>query len=313
MTTAYLEAVTGADQDNGNFDPYVKQKQVYKYYDSKYSDEALDIYSEEWQERIIYWHQRAINHSATHLSSDELLEKLDFGCFFLAHPIAAFSLWQVLQACYELDRAVCGDVKVVNGWEQLKPFEYLRDERIQAKWHQSLDLLKEQIKEPGLESRESWEYSMYEILLGVERFEDAFQSLKENFSINLANMKCATWMIERIGEDIGKRFSMIDRLLEFKGNELANIRPGSNETNEHPPVLNIKSAPGNLSIALPRKYRTSLGRKIKEDSSNVFPPKPKSPTRTMSMSSLKSDIQRAMKNKYRKMKQKTVGKPRKRR
>ena len=73
---------------------------------------------------------------------------------------------------------------------------------------------------------------MYEILQGVERFEDAFQSLKENFSVNLVDMKCAKWMIDRIEEDIGKRFSMIDRLLEFKESELANIRPtDSNETN----------------------------------------------------------------------------------
>ena len=132
MATAYLEAVTGADLENGNFDPKVKQKQVYKYYDSRYSDEALDIFSEEWENRIIFWHQRAVNRAAETMSSDELLETLDFGSFFLAHPIAAFSLWQVLQACYELDRAVCGDIKVVNSWEQLKPFEYLRDAGIQS-------------------------------------------------------------------------------------------------------------------------------------------------------------------------------------
>jgi len=313
MATAYLEAVTGADQENGIFDPKVKQKQVYKYYDSKYSDEALDIFSEEWENRIIFWHQRAVDRAAATMSSDELLETLDFGSFFLAHPIAAFSLWQVLQACYELDRAVCGDTKVVNSWEQLKPFEYLRDAGIQSKWHESLDLLKEQIKNPDLESRESWEFSMYEILMGVERFENAFQSLKENFSVNLVDMKCAKWMIDRIEEDIGKRFSMIDRLLEFKESELANIRPtDSNETNvplTTVPLHSVHSPP-------PPKYRMSWNKNknSKQNTSNAqstaAPPKSPSPRRTMSISSLKSGMN-TIKAKYRKvMYKKAVKSPR---
>lgn len=223
-------AVTSSDPDI--FDPKVKQKAIYSWYDSRYSDEALDIYSEAWQERIIFWHQRAIDNTATTLSSEETLEKLDFGSFFLAHPIAAFSLWQVLQACYELDVAVCGNSKAdldeIESWQKLNPFKYLRDSTVQEKWRASLELFKEQIKRKSEDSEiqeESWELRMYDILVGVEKFETAFESLQENFSANLAGKSFAQWMIARIEEDIGKRFSMIDRLLEFKESELAHIRP----------------------------------------------------------------------------------------
>ena len=242
IMATYMEAIAVTDSDRDIFDPKIKQKAIYKWYDSRYSDEALDIYSEEWQERIIFWHQRAIDNTATTLSSEENLEKLDFGSFFLAHPIAAFSLWQVLQACYELDDAVCGnskpDLEEIGAWQKLNPFKYLRDSTVQLKWQASLELLKAQIKrkshDPDLRE-ESWELRMYDILLSVEKFESAFESLQENFSANLQGERFAPWMIARIEEDIGTRFSMIDKLLEFKESELAHIRPA--ESNDHPREL----------------------------------------------------------------------------
>jgi hypothetical protein len=227
-----MESIVVTNSDPDIFDPKEKQKAIYLYYDSQYSDEALDIYSEEWQKRILYWHQKAIDSAATSLSSEENLEKLDFGKFFLAHPIAAFSLWQLLQVCYELDVAVCGNSKAdldeIESWQKLNPFKYLRDRGVQDKWRASLELFKAQIKAKSEDMdvrEESWELRMHDILIGVEKFETAFESLQENFKVNLAGEKSAEWMIARIDEDIGKRFSMIHRLLEFKESELASIHP----------------------------------------------------------------------------------------
>jgi hypothetical protein len=241
-----MESIAVTSSDSDVFDPKVKQKAIYTWYDSRYSDEALDIYSAEWQERIMFWHQRAIDNAAITLSEEENLEKLDFGSFFLAHPIAAFSLWQVLQACYELDVAVCGNSKAdlddIESWEKMNPFKYLRDSTVQDKWRASLELFKAQIKRKSEDvdaQEESWELRMYDILVGVEKFETAFESLQENFSANLAGKRFASWMIARIEEDIGKRFSMIDRLLEFKESELANIRPAE-ESNDQDPRKPIK-------------------------------------------------------------------------
>ncbi|KAH8805013.1 hypothetical protein F5884DRAFT_439164 [Xylogone sp. PMI_703] len=219
----YLEAVTIPGPE-GDFDPKFKQKKVYRWYDARYSDEALDIYSTEWRDRIVSWHEHAAPLPAAELSVEQLLEQLEFGSFFLAHPIAAFSLWQVLQTCYELDRAVCGVTDEVVSWQKIPPFQYFRDSRIQARWRESLKQLKERIrKRDPSPSGESAEYKMYEIRLGVEKFESAFEALKENFSINLRDMKFALWMIDRIDNDIGKRFAMITDILDFKDED--HIRP----------------------------------------------------------------------------------------
>jgi hypothetical protein len=222
-----MDSIAVASSDAAIFDPKEKQKAIYLYYDSQYSDEALDIYSEEWQQRILYWHQKAIDSAATTLSSEKILENLDFGGFFLAHPIAAFSLWQLLQSCYELDVAVCGnskaDLNEIESWQKMNPFKYLRDRSVQDKWRASLELFKAQIKAKSEDidvQEESWELRMHDILIGVEKFETAFESLQENFKANLAGKRFADWMIARIDEDIGKRFSMIHRLLEFKESEL---------------------------------------------------------------------------------------------
>jgi len=232
LSKSSMESIAVTSSNPSIFDPKEKQKAIYLYYDSQYSDEALDIYSEEWQERILYWHQKAIDNAATNLRSEQNLENLDFGSFFLAHPIAAFSLWQLLQACYELDVAVCGNSKAdldeIESWQKLNPFKYLRDHAVQDKWRASLELFKAQIKAKSEDTdvqEESWELRMHDILVGVEKFETAFESLQENFKANLAGEKSADWMIARIDEDIGKRFSMIHRLLDFKESELAGTLP----------------------------------------------------------------------------------------
>jgi len=311
-----MESIAATTSDPDAFDPKVKQKAIYTWYDSRYSDEALDIYSTEWQERIMFWHQKAIDNTAITLGEEDNLEKLDFGSFFLAHPIAAFSLWQVLQACYELDVAVCGNSKAdldeIESWEKMNPFKYLRDSTVQYKWRASLALFKAQIKRKSEDmdvQEESWELRMYDILVGVEKFETAFESLQDNFSANLAGEKFAPWMIARIEEDIGKRFSMIDRLLEFKESELANIRPA--ESDDQDP---LQFAPADIHIAFapskPKK-RWSFKRNSQDKSrrpSASDPKLPHQPTRTTSIPkilNLKSGIN-AIKEKYRKNKRAKV-------
>lgn len=247
-----MESIAVTNSDPDIFDPKEKQKAIYLYYDSQYSDEALDIYSEEWQKRILYWHQKAIDSAATTLSSEENLEKLDFGGFFLAHPIAAFSLWQLLQTCYELDVAVCGNSKAdldeIESWQKMNPFKYLRDRSAQDKWRASLELFKAQIKAKSEDmdvQEESWELRMHDILVGVEKFETAFESLQENFKANLEGESFAQWMIARIDEDIGKRFSMIHRLLDFKESEPEGLRPAGGNDDSDPRELTQRRCPEN--------------------------------------------------------------------
>lgn len=308
-----MESITLTSSDPDVFDPKIKQKAIFTWYDRRYSDEALDIYSAEWQERILFWHQRAIHNTETTLSSEENLENLDFGGFFLAHPIAAFSLWQLLQVCYELDVAVCGNSKAdldeIESWQKLNPFKYLRDSSVQDKWRTSLELFKAQIKSRSEDmdiQEESWELRMYDILVGVEKFETAFESLQENFSATLAGEDFAGWMIARIEEDIGKRFSMIDRLLEFKESELAHIIPAEDDFQEPVP-----SMPTDIHVAFipstPRKRWSFKKNQEKPRRPSASEPKsPSQPNRTMSIPkalNLKTGIG-ALKEKFRKPKSK---------
>jgi hypothetical protein len=311
LSKSSMESIAVTSSNPSIFDPKEKQKAIYLYYDSQYSDEALDIYSEEWQERILYWHQKAIDNAATNLRSEQNLENLDFGSFFLAHPIAAFSLWQLLQACYELDVAVCGNSKAdldeIESWQKLNPFKYLRDHAVQDKWRVSLELFKAQIKAKSEDTdvqEESWELRMHDILIGVEKFETAFESLQENFKTNLAREKSADWMIARIDEDIGKRFSMIHRLLDFKESELAGTLPAE-ETDGLDP---LQSAPADSHVAFeapkPKKRWSFKKNQDKSRRPSASEPKSPRPARTMSIPkslNLKSGIS-ALKEKFRKPK-----------
>ncbi|KAN0112939.1 hypothetical protein V8E51_005890 [Hyaloscypha variabilis] len=306
-----MDSIAVASSDAAIFDPKEKQKAIYLYYDSQYSDEALDIYSEEWQERILYWHQKAIDSATTTLSSEKNLENLDFGGFFLAHPIAAFSLWQLLQSCYELDVAVCGnskaDLNEIESWQKMNPFKYLRDRSVQDKWRASLELFKAQIKAKSEDmdvQEESWELRMHDILIGVEKFETAFESLQENFKANLAGKRFADWMIARIDEDIGKRFSMIHRLLEFKESELGDANFA--EDTDEPGPLDPAQADIHVAFEAPKPKKRWSFRKNQDKPRRPSASEPKSPrpARTMSIPkalNLKSGIS-ALKEKFQKPK-----------
>ncbi|KAG4437795.1 hypothetical protein IFR05_006730 [Cadophora sp. M221] len=229
MGTTYLEAITPENHDCSDFHPKDNQKAVYKWYDSQYSDEAWDIYSIEWEARILEWHeahQIALQETSTSLNTDEQLERLPFGKFFLAHPIAAFSLWRVLQACYGLDRAVCGETDEVASWQQLAPFQYLRDSSVEKKWQAELEQFKTQVTSSRLNvKKQSWELKVFNVFRGIETFEKEFAALRENFRVNLVDKKFGLWMMDRIEEDVGKRVAMITDLLKLKENELVKIQP----------------------------------------------------------------------------------------
>lgn len=200
------------------------QRNIYRWYDERYSDDAFNIYSEEWEIRFDSWHQ-----TTTVTNIEEAQNDLEMGNFFLSDPIAAFSLWNLLQVCYDLDVAVCGspaNAAELAFWKTLPPFKYLGDASVKYQWKNSLKVLKNSIKHPNDETERlegSWESRMQTILLVVERFEDSFAVLRENFAVNLTETagkrKCAEWMMNRISEEMGMRFSLITNLLEIKDDE----------------------------------------------------------------------------------------------
>lgn len=233
MGNGYLEAITPENHDCNDFHPKDNQKAVYKWYDERYSDEAWDIYSNDWESRITEWHDAwhqahytALQDTNTLANTDEQLEKLPFGKFFLAHPIAAFSFWRVLQACYGLDRAVCGETEEVASWQQYAPFQYLRDSTVETKWQADLEQFKQQVTSTRLSFKKpTWESKLFNMYRGIETFDKEFAALKVNFKYNLVDKKFGLWMIERIEEDVGKRIAMITDVLKPKDNGRAEIQP----------------------------------------------------------------------------------------
>ena len=105
---SYIQLPTAIDGQD--CDPTPQQRAVYNYHEALHSDAADDIYSFEWFQRTKSFFKQFArsNAQATTLTTWEMVEDLDFGAFFLAHPVAAYSLWHLLQSCYELDRVVCG-------------------------------------------------------------------------------------------------------------------------------------------------------------------------------------------------------------
>lgn len=84
-----------------------------------WSPDAGDILSSERQDRLKGWCSDFGNEFGQDIqvlydkvdSYKKVPEDLELGLLFLAHPISTFALWHVLQACYKLDKIICGASK----------------------------------------------------------------------------------------------------------------------------------------------------------------------------------------------------------
>lgn len=205
-----------------------QQKAVYNWYEARHGDDHIgDIYSPEWQERIASWHTWFIDmHGIDHDHSEtvklrEAPEELDFRSFFFEHPVAAFSLWHVLQAFYSFDKAVLGTSSEVEStlasWRTLKPFEYLTSEDVKWTWKSNLKKLDIEIADGKL-AGEKLESRIYGILCAVERTEAALDSLEEDFKFDYSEIKPADWMLDTVTEAFDERCIMIATLLKKGAN-----------------------------------------------------------------------------------------------
>jgi hypothetical protein len=193
-----------------------------RFYESRNSDEADDIYSSEWYQRTVSFFEKFAteNNVPEVLDSWEMVENLEFGPFFLSHPIAAYALWHMLQAFYELDHAVvCGTsnegVKIVEGWKELPPFAYLNaknSKKIRVKWSKSLERMKREIKCGALEG-EALISRLANIFVLFQKLESACTAFEKNFSENLKGMMFVDEMIQNIGKVVQQRRQIIMALL----------------------------------------------------------------------------------------------------
>lgn len=211
---------------NETNDNYVatQQKVVYKWYESQHSDdEVVTIYSSEWQKRITSWYEHFVKTYGTKNVAKDIVmtwkseEDIDLTVFFFAHPIAAFSLWHVLEAFYGLDEAVCGTSsngpRTLAKWRKMKPFVYLLSKGVEERWKRELKRLNKEIECEDLKGEEL-KARMYAILRGVERLEMTLAMLRADFRLDQDEVERAEWMMDTIRHAADERCEMIATFLK---------------------------------------------------------------------------------------------------
>ncbi|KAN0102656.1 hypothetical protein V8E51_010969 [Hyaloscypha variabilis] len=212
--------------------PTQEQRKVYKFFKSRQSHDADDIYSREWFDRIVQFQEsKPIGREIVGNFSSEMLDTLEFGAFFLSYPVPAFSLWLLLNACYDLDRKICSDISEdsLQEWRDMKPFVYLKSEEIQLKWKESLATLREKIRTDEL-GGERLIQELYDMVSGIQRMETALTDLRDSIQAIKGHRDrkakdFLTGISDLVGVAIDKRCEIIAAELE-DGKSLRSPRNG---------------------------------------------------------------------------------------
>ncbi|KAF7860722.1 hypothetical protein EAF04_008240 [Stromatinia cepivora] len=232
------------------------QKAVSRWFDSHPSANAPDIYQPEWRERIASWQKCTDDTPCSPTTNTPYgfslwLSELEFSKFFVAHPIASISLWNLLQALYELDKAVCRDSDAVVKWREMTPFTYLTARKVENKWRDSLRGLKRRILDRKITSNEIIN-RLYEIRCSVDKVEEVLAELKENFLDNLKDEAFTEEMLDEIERAVNWRFNAIDNSLEFSEEDLEITKGAAEnqkieENSKHEQELNTRYPNINIS------------------------------------------------------------------
>ena len=195
------------------------QKSASDWTETDFEINTPDLLKMEWSRRIKEW-QRLFPDRGPPVEDCASLKDFNFHAFFLQHPIAAMSLWNVMQTFYTLDNFVCGTSKEsrdkIAEWESMPLFEYLEASRVEKRWRSSLQNLRKDIKNE--DSRDALLTRIDGMLLGTVKLEDAWKELQRSLKENLKGVKLVDLILEQISVAAGRRFSMIDTYLEMDDN-----------------------------------------------------------------------------------------------
>ncbi|KAI2624155.1 hypothetical protein GGR54DRAFT_563921 [Hypoxylon sp. NC1633] len=199
------------------------EKDIFDWYEeNKYTEDAGVIYSPEWQGRLIEWGKEFDSSIDSDTPNNiELLrkdpEKLELGLFFQVHPIAAFSLWNVLQACYELDRVICGTTKEdrvkIMEWQKWRPFQYLLSQEVISLWGEKLRVLSSGAKEcTDKFEKEKIAERLQDIAQAVQALEQALSTFTSVVDGKRGRKPCPTWVLNRVQESVTERCRHIQEM-----------------------------------------------------------------------------------------------------
>ncbi len=193
------------------------QTAIHMWYGEKHPDSA-NIFSPEWQRRISSWRNHFI---ATHPNQNpdgvinlNHLDELDLEIFFLAAPVPGFALWELMQACYEVDRAICGLTEAERAeillWQDIKPLKYLQSERLKGSWKSELETLNDRFYSRSV-TQASFEERLNSILAAVERLEAARKGVQDAFDASTADSSKYDIMQCRILNAVDDRCRIVER------------------------------------------------------------------------------------------------------
>jgi hypothetical protein len=197
------------------------QRAVFDWYEKyQYKDDAGDIFSPKWQCRLTDWRNEfdpdSKNVHDRVAQQERQPEELELGLFFLAHPVAAFSLWHVLQACYELDKRICEaptpEKNEVADWQNWRPLQYLLSTHIMSTWENNLVLFSSEVEgSTNRFQRETVASRLYAMAEGVHVLEEALSILASVFKRQRTEMLCSYWMLDLISKGVDNRCRAIEK------------------------------------------------------------------------------------------------------
>lgn len=211
-----------------------KQRNIFDWYeDYQYKDtrdmcspDAGDIFSSEWQNRLVGWGADFDKKFGQDIQAlydrvdlyEKAPEDLELGLFFLAHPVSAFALWHVLQACYELDKLICGNSKSnINEWQSWRPFQYLLSTEIVSAWQTNLNLLSSEVKRSANKfEKEAVARRLHTIFQGIQYLEHALSTLVEAFKGTQTGMPCPDWMLGLVRKGVDNRCRAIEEHITYQ-------------------------------------------------------------------------------------------------
>jgi hypothetical protein len=204
----YIRIGFSRDEQTSRRNPSPQQRAVYNFHEQRHSNEAEDIYTSTWFERTENFLEHAVpNKQSILLKNWDMIRELEFGVFFLAHPIAGYSLWQFIHACDELDAIICGSTQI-ESWLSLNPFQLMERNDIKTTWMHSLQLLRSDIEERVLRG-ELLLQKLYAIFNGVEQLDSVYTSLDATFISNLEGKHLTDQMMYTITSAYDWRRRMI--------------------------------------------------------------------------------------------------------
>jgi len=212
--------------------PTPEQKAVYRFYESRHSNDADNIYSTEWFSRIVKFQESS---SLRKEKGDCLpwtrVDDLEFGPFFVLHPVPAFSLWLLLDVCYDLDKKVCCDVseQVRMEWRGLKPCDYLTSDVVQFQWKKSLEGLKRRMQSEEL-GGEILLQELYDMVSSLRRMEAALGALRDSIKTTRRDKNFLKELLDIVG-------LAVDNRCEIIAAEMENSRSPGSEAIERTGIL----------------------------------------------------------------------------